>query len=96
MKFHPLHYRVLVHRLATEDTAKEQPLEESATPVGEGTGESSPPPVKPGAEVHDRSPIATAVVTSAMLRTWAVRFDAIRFTLSLMARHVPLTTLTFA
>ena len=28
----------------------------------------------------DRSPVATAVVTSAMLRTWAVRFDAIKFT----------------
>ena len=28
----------------------------------------------------DKSPLATAVVTSAMLRTWAVRFDAIEFT----------------
>ena len=29
----------------------------------------------------ERSPEATAVVTSAMLRTWPVRFSAIRFTL---------------
>ncbi len=37
--------------------------------------------------VCDRSPFATAVVTSAMLRTWPVRFDAIRFTFSVRPRH---------
>ena len=37
----------------------------------------------------DRSPFATAVVTSAMLRTCAVRFDAIEFTLSVRSFHVP-------
>ena len=30
--------------------------------------------------LRDRSPRATAVVTSAMLRTWAVRLPAIEFT----------------
>jgi len=30
----------------------------------------------------ERSPLATAVVTSAMLRTWPVRFAAMAFTLS--------------
>ena len=29
----------------------------------------------------ERSPLATAVVTWAMLRTWSVRFDAMKFTL---------------
>ena len=38
--------------------------------------------------LRDRSPLATAVVTSAMFRTWAVRFDAIEFTESVdPSRH---------
>ncbi len=37
----------------------------------------------------DRSPLATAVVTSAMLRTWAVRLPAIRLTLSVRSFQVP-------
>ncbi|PYP81601.1 MAG: hypothetical protein DMD35_01115 [Gemmatimonadetes bacterium] len=37
----------------------------------------------------DRSPLATAVVTSAMLRTWLVRFDAMKFTLSVRSLHTP-------
>ena len=44
----------------------------------------------------DRSPLATAVVTSAMLRTCAVRFDAIELTLSVRSFQVPLTPLTSA
>ena len=36
-----------------------------------------------------RSPSATAVVTCAMLRTWFVRFDAIRFTESVRSFQVP-------
>src|SRR5919197_1178291 len=44
----------------------------------------------------ERSPLATAVVTSAMLRTWAVRFPAIEFTLSVKSFHVPATPLTSA
>ena len=44
----------------------------------------------------DRSPLATAVVTWAMLRTWPVRFDAMKFTLSVSAFHVPLTPSTSA
>ncbi len=38
-----------------------------------------------------RSPFATAVETWAMLRTWAVRFDAIELTLSVRSFQVPAT-----
>ncbi len=44
----------------------------------------------------DKSPLATAMVTSAMLRTWAVRLPAIRFTLSVKSFHTPLTPWTLA
>ena len=44
----------------------------------------------------ERSPVATAVVTSAMLRTWSVRLSASVFTLSVRSFHVPLTPSTFA
>ena len=44
----------------------------------------------------DRSPACTALVTSAMLRTWDVRFDAIRFTESVRSFHVPETPCTSA
>ncbi len=44
----------------------------------------------------DRSPLATAVVTSAMLRTCAVRFDAIELTLSVRSFQVPATPSTLA
>ena len=44
----------------------------------------------------DRSPRATAVVTSAMLRTWPVRLAAIRFTLSVRSAQVPATPGTSA
>ena len=43
----------------------------------------------------DRSPFATAVVTSAILRTCAVRLTAIEFTLSVKSFHVPATPLHF-
>ena len=43
-----------------------------------------------------RSPLATAVVTSAMLRTWPVRLPAIRLTLSVRSFQVPATPLTLA
>ena len=43
-----------------------------------------------------RSPLATAVVTCAMLRTWPVRLLAMRLTLSVRSRHVPLTPSTSA
>ena len=39
----------------------------------------------------DRSPLATAIVTSAMLRTWPVRFEAIELTLSVRSFQVPAT-----
>ena len=42
--------------------------------------------------LRDRSPRATAVVTSAMLRTCAVRFDAIALTESVRSFHVPATS----
>src|SRR6478752_5081408 len=44
----------------------------------------------------DKSPRATAVVTSAMLRTWPVRFAAMRFTLSVKSFQVPATPRTCA
>ncbi len=44
----------------------------------------------------DRSPVATAVVTAAMLRTCDVRFDAMKFTLSVRSFHVPDTPSTRA
>ncbi len=44
----------------------------------------------------DRSPLATAVVTSAMLRTCPVRLAAIMFTLSVRPFQTPPTPLTWA
>ncbi len=43
-----------------------------------------------------RSPLATAVVTWAMLRTWPVRLPASWFTLSVRSFHVPATPGTVA
>ena len=39
----------------------------------------------------ERSPLATAMVTSAMLRTWPVRLLAIELTLSVRSFQVPAT-----
>ncbi len=44
----------------------------------------------------DRSPLATAVDTWAMLRTWLVRFDAMEFTESVRSFQVPATLGTSA
>ena len=44
----------------------------------------------------DRSPVATAVVTAAMLRTWLVRLPASMFTLSVRSRQVPAAPGTLA
>ena len=44
----------------------------------------------------DKSPLATAVVTAAMFRTWVVRFDAMKFTESVKSFHVPETPSTRA
>ncbi len=44
----------------------------------------------------DKSPFATAVVTSAMFRTWAVKFPAIEFTESVKSFQVPATPRTSA
>ncbi len=46
--------------------------------------------------LRERSPLATAVVTSAMLRTCAVRLPAIELTLSVRSFHVPPTPVTCA
>jgi hypothetical protein len=46
--------------------------------------------------LRERSPVATAVVTSAMLRTWPVRFAAMEFTLSVRSFQVPATPGTSA
>src|SRR5436305_1788861 len=44
----------------------------------------------------ERSPFATAVVTAAMLRTWPVRLEAMKFTESVRSFHVPATPFTSA
>ena len=44
----------------------------------------------------DRSPLATAVVTSAILRTWPVKLLAMKLTLSVRSFQVPATPLTSA
>ena len=44
----------------------------------------------------DKSPLATAVVTSAILRTCAVKLDAIELTESVRSFHVPATPWTAA
>ena len=44
----------------------------------------------------ERSPLATAVVTSAMLRTWSVRFAAMELTVSVRSFQVPATPWTSA
>ena len=44
----------------------------------------------------DRSPLATAVVTWAMLRTWPVRLPAMKLTLSVRSFQVPATSRTSA
>ncbi len=46
--------------------------------------------------LRDRSPRATAVATSAMLRTWSVRFEAIELTLSVRFFQTPATPSTSA
>ena len=46
--------------------------------------------------LRDKSPRATAVVTSAMLRTWPVRLPAIEFTESVRSFQVPATPGTLA
>jgi hypothetical protein len=43
-----------------------------------------------------RSPLATAVVTSAMFRTWPVRLPAIRLTLSVSSFQTPPTSIVYA
>ena len=44
--------------------------------------------------LRERSPLATAVVTSAMLRTWFVRFVPMEFTLSVRSFQTPATPFT--
>jgi len=44
----------------------------------------------------DKSPLATAIVTSAMLRTWAVRLFAIELTFSVRSFQTPATPGTCA
>ena len=39
----------------------------------------------------ERSPLATAVVTSAMFRTWSVRLPAMQLTLSVRSFQTPAT-----
>ena len=44
----------------------------------------------------DRSPFATAVTTLTMPRTWVVRFEAMKLTLSVRSFQTPETPLTSA
>ena len=44
----------------------------------------------------DKSPLATAVVITAMLRTWVVRLEAMKFTDSVRSFHMPSTALPSA
>ena len=46
--------------------------------------------------LRERSPLATAIVTSVMLRTWSVRLLAIEFTLLVRSFQTPLTSFTRA
>ena len=46
--------------------------------------------------LRERSPVATAVTTFAMSRTWSVRLPAIKFTLSVRSFHTPATPFTSA
>ena len=46
--------------------------------------------------LRDRSPFATAIVTSEMLRTWPVRLLAMELTLSVRSFQVPATPGTAA
>ena len=57
---------------------------------------SSTSPLTSTVTFFERSPFATAVVTSAMLRTWPVRFEAIWLTESVRSFQVPETPLTRA
>ncbi len=57
---------------------------------------SSSSPLTSTVIFFERSPRATAVVTSAMLRTCAVRLPAIELTLSVRSRQVPATPFTSA
>ena len=57
---------------------------------------SSTSPLASTVIFFDRSPLATAVVTSAMLRTWVVRLLASRLTLSVRSFQVPATPGTSA
>ncbi len=53
-------------------------------------------PCAPTVILRERSPLATAVVTSAMLRTWLVRLLAMEFTDSVRSFQVPATPFTCA
>ena len=77
--------------------AKQQLEEEAARFNPEDWGKNfthiqSPPA---GAEAEP-SPLATAVTTFTIPRTCLVRFEAMKFTLSVRSFHVPLTPLTSA
>ncbi len=53
-------------------------------------------PLTSTATFFERSPRATAFVTSAMLRTWLVRLVAMKLTLSVRSFQVPATPFTSA
>ncbi len=53
-------------------------------------------PLASTASLRFRSPLATAVTTLAMPRTWLVRLPAMKLTLSVRSFHVPATPRTSA
>jgi hypothetical protein len=80
---------------ATRDTSEAKPFSWS-TIVLTVLFSSRISPLTSTVIFFDRSPFATAVVTSAMFRTWPVRFAAIRFTFSVRSFQVPATPDTCA
>ena len=80
---------------ATRDTSDANAFNRS-TSVLIVSFSSSTSPFASTVILRDKSPRATAVVTPAILRTCAVRFDAIAFTESVRSFHVPATPGTTA
>src|SRR3981189_1436045 len=57
---------------------------------------AAPPPLASTVIFCERSPRATAVAIWAMLRTWSVRLEAMKLTLSVRSFQVPETPPTLA
>jgi hypothetical protein len=80
---------------ATRVTSPPNALSWSTMPLIVSLG-SSISPLTLTVIFFDKSPLAIAVATSAMLRTWPVRLLAMKLTLSVRSFHVPATPGTIA